>query len=130
MTMDQISSVLAKADQAIIWLKDVQSYALKQAVEKGNVAPGWKLVAGRATRRIEAQDALAERLIAAGVPEATLYERSLLGLTALEAAVGKKRFGELVGDLVVKPAGKPTLVPDADKRTALPGAASAVSDFS
>ena len=130
MTMDQVSAVLARADEAITWLKDVQSYALKQAIEQGNVAPGWKLVSGRATRRIEAPDALAERLIAAGVPEATLYERSLLGLTALEAAVGQKRFGELVGDLVVKPAGKPTLVPDADKRTALPGAASAVSDFS
>ena len=33
--------------------------------------------------------------------------------------MGKKTFTEVLGDLVVKPAGKPTLVPESDKRPAL-----------
>ena len=38
----------------------------------------------------------------------------------MTAAVGgKKEFNRLLGDLVIKPAGKPTLVPDSDSRPAL-----------
>ena len=37
----------------------------------------------------------------------------------MEKLMGKKTFNEILGDLVVKPAGKPTLVPDTDKRPAL-----------
>ena len=33
--------------------------------------------------------------------------------------LGKKRFEELLGDYVHKPEGKPTLVPESDKRPAL-----------
>lgn len=40
-------------------------------------------------------------------------------ITALEKQPGKKRFTTLLGDLVVKPAGKPTLVPESNKRPAL-----------
>ncbi|HAT1428867.1 TPA: DUF2800 domain-containing protein, partial [Corynebacterium striatum] len=40
-------------------------------------------------------------------------------ITALERQLGKKRFSDLLGGLVVKPAGKPTLVPESDKRPAL-----------
>lgn len=43
----------------------------------------------------------------------------MITLTAMEKLMGKKTFNEILGDLVVKPAGKPTLVPDTDKRPAL-----------
>ena len=33
--------------------------------------------------------------------------------------MGKKQFSEILGDLVVKPEGKPTLVPLSDKRPEL-----------
>lgn len=49
-------------------------------------------------------------------------------ITALEKQLGKKRFTDLLGDLVVKPAGKPTLVPESDKRPAL-GIQSATDEF-
>ena len=48
-----------------------------------------------------------------------LYERKLLGLTAMEKLVGKKKLTETLGDLIVKPAGKPVLVPESDKREAM-----------
>lgn len=129
LSMDQITTILARADDAIKWLQDVQSYALQQA-EQGHPVPGWKLVEGRSNRRYGSADEVAKRLADAGIPEAAVYERSLLGVTAMERALGKKKFGELLGDLMVKPSGKPTLVPVSDPRPVLSSAASAEEEFS
>lgn len=129
LTTEQLVDVLAKADMAIDWLNDVKSYALKQA-EAGHDVPGWKLVEGRSNRKYSDADAVAQKLLDAGVPEALIYERSLLGITAMEKAIGKKKFAELLGDLVTKPQGKPALVPVNDKRQALSSVASAAADFS
>jgi hypothetical protein len=78
--------------------------------------PGYKLVEGRSNRRYKSQDLVAERLKEHGFKEAAIYERNLLGLTAMATALGKKRFDEVLGDLIEKPTGKPVLVPNADKR--------------
>ena len=47
------------------------------------------------------------------------YEKKLLGITAMTSLLGKQKFAELLGDYITKPQGKPTLVPDTDKRPAL-----------
>jgi len=130
LTEEQICAVLAKGDQLAKWIGDVQSYALDQAEKQGRQWPGFKLVEGRSNRKYSDQGEVAAALIAAGVPESVIYERSLLGITAMEKAIGKKVFTEVLGDLIVKPEGKPTLVPESDKRPALPSAASAAEDFS
>ena len=75
-------------------------------------------------------DEVAQRLLSLGIPESVMYERSLLGITAMEKAIGKKKFTEALDDLIVKPEGKPTLVPEGDKRPALNSVAKAVADFS
>ena len=41
----------------------------------------------------------------------------------MEKIVGKKKLTETLGELIVKPAGKPTLVPESDKREAIETAA-------
>ena len=51
-----------------------------------------------------------------GIDEAMLYERKPITLTAVEKLLGKKAFDELLADEVIKPQGKPTLVPITDKR--------------
>ena len=129
LTMEQIVAVLPKADQLIDWLNDVKAYALKQA-EKGETVPGYKLVEGRSTRRYGNAEDVAKRLIESGLEEALIYEKSLLGITAMERVLGKKKFASLLEDFIVKPAGKPTLVPEGDKRPVLTAAASANADFS
>ena len=45
----------------------------------------------------------------------------------MQKILGKKKFEELLGSLVYKPQGKPTLVPESDKR---PEMNTAVEDFS
>ena len=51
------------------------------------------------------------------------YEKKLLGITAMTKVLGKKQFEELLGDLVFNPPGKPTLVPESDKRPEMNNAA-------
>jgi hypothetical protein len=48
----------------------------------------------------------------------------------MEKVLGKKQFGELLSDLVVKPAGKPVLVPESDTRPEINSLQSAINDFS
>lgn len=130
LSMDRIAQLLPKADMVIDWFNDLKAYALKQATEQHVVVPGFKLVEGRSNRKYKDQDEVAQRLLSLGIPESVMYERSLLGITAMEKAIGKKKFTEALDDLIVKPEGKPTLVPEGDKRPALNSVAKAVADFS
>ena len=60
---------------------------------------------------------------------AEFYTSHLIGteIEDLEKALGKKAFGESCTDLVVKKPGKPTLVPESDKRPVFDPAASVFS---
>lgn len=118
LSTDQVVQVLERADLAMAWLSDVKDFALK-AAKDGTSFTGFKLVEGRSNRRYIDADQVAQRLIDNGIEEAVLYERNLLGVTAMEAAITKKKFTELLGDLIEKPPGKPALVPASDKRAAL-----------
>ena len=52
----------------------------------------------------------------------------LQGITAIQKLLGKKRFETLLSDLIIKPAGKPTLVDALDKRPEY-GINKAIEDF-
>ena len=112
LTEIEISGILEKADSLIAWANDVQEYALQQALS-GTQYPGFKVVEGRSNRKYVNDAAVAEAVTKAGFDP---YEKKLLGITAMTAALGKKRFNELLGDLIVKPQGKPVLVPASDTR--------------
>ena len=77
-------------------------------------------MAGRSVRKYSDEGKVAEAAVAAGFDP---YEKSVMGITAMEKLMGKKRFGEVLGSLVVKPKGKPTMVPESDKRPAVDTAA-------
>lgn len=126
---DEIAEILIKADELKTWASDVQAYALDQAEKHGVKFPGWKLVEGRSNRKYLDEAAAAETLIKAGYEEDKLFIKSLLGITAMEKFIGKKKFTDLLSELVIKPAGKPTLVPESDKRPEINSTASAVEDF-
>lgn len=117
LTDAEIPDVLARITQLKTWAADVEAYALSLAVNQGKTWDGFKLVAGRSVRKYTDENTVAEAAQAAGY--ADIYDKRLITLTAMEKLMGKKTFNEVLGDLVVKPVGKPTLVPEADKRPAL-----------
>ena len=111
---DEIESILSKVDDLVSWASDIKDYALQSALS-GKHWTGWKLVEGRSNRRYTNDEAVANAVSAAGYDP---YEHKVMGITAMEKALGKVRFSELLGGLVEKPQGKPTLVTEGDKRPA------------
>ena len=111
----EIAAVLAKADELVSWVTDVKEYALRQALS-GVTYDGFKVVEGRSNRKYTDENAVVEAVKSAGYDP---YEHSVLGITAMTSLLGKKKFEELLGALITKPQGKPTLVPASDKRPAL-----------
>lgn len=129
LTVAEIAELLPKAKQLQAWAKDLEAYALHIAIGKGYKIPGYKIVEGRANRCYANEEAVAQRLLAAGIPDADLYTRKLIGITALESLKTKKEVTTLIGDLIVKPQGKPTLVPATDKRPEFQNLTAALDDF-
>lgn len=111
----EIAAILAKADELVSWVTDVKEYALRQALS-GVTYDGFKVVEGRSNRKYTDENAVVEAVKTAGFDP---YEHSVLGITAMTALLGKKKFTELLGGIVEKPQGKPTLVPMSDKRPAI-----------
>lgn len=124
----EIGDVLRLADQLTAWANDIKEYAQQEA-ENGKKWDGWKLVEGRSNRKYSDETKVAEALIKAGYAESLLYERKLYGITAMEKIIGKKPLAEFCGSLIIKPAGKPVLVPESDKRPELSSTDSAIKDF-
>ncbi|MEF9960974.1 MAG: DUF2800 domain-containing protein, partial [Niameybacter sp.] len=104
---DEIAELLTKVGPLVEWAKDIADYAYKQATENHVRYTGWKLIEGRSTRRYKDGLEVAKVLKQAGYEEAIIFEKNLLGITAMEKALGKKVFKELLEGLVEKPQGKP-----------------------
>ena len=111
---EEIADILGKVDALTAWADDVKEYALQQAVG-GKKWTGWKLVEGRSNRRYTNEDRVAATVENAGFDP---YERNVLGITAMQKLLGKTRFEKLLAPYIEKPQGKPTLVPESDKRPA------------
>ena len=128
LTDTEVADVLARTDELVTWANKVKSYALTEAVEHDVHWPGWKLVEGRAVRKISEPDQAAEVLsVQYGHTEDEIYKpRELKTITQLEKIIGKKTLADELAGLLIKPPGKPTLVPESDKR---PEWNSAQNDF-
>ena len=112
---DEIADILGRLDALTAWAADVKEYALRQALS-GKKWTGWKLVEGRSNRRYTNETAVASAVESIGIDP---YEHKVLGVTAMQKLLGKSRFEELLAPYIEKPQGKPTLVPESDKRPAI-----------
>lgn len=115
LTDEEVEEILACADDLVSWAADIKEYALQQAIS-GKEWHGWKLVEGRSNRRYTNETAVAGAVTDAGFDP---YEHKVLGVTAMQKLLGKFRFDELLTAYIEKPQGKPTLVPESDKRPAM-----------
>lgn len=100
------------------WLTGVEEYSLEQALS-GVQYRGFKIVEGRSIRKITNPTAVMELLDKEGLAkEAYIKPTELRSITDLEKLIGKKRFCTICAKYINKPQGKPTLVPESDKRPA------------
>jgi hypothetical protein len=130
LSAEEIAEIIDLSERLANWSKLVKDYALDQAVNHEAKYPGFKLVEGRSNRQYSVDDTLvAAKLIGAGYKDDDIWPRKLKGITDLEKYLSKKTFNELIGEMIVKPQGKPTLVPVEDKRPELNTAANAADDF-
>lgn len=131
LTDEEIADILKRAPQFIEWANSIVAYAQEKAITENKTWPGYKLVEGKSQRKWIDEDT-AMQAIFARCPELSedeVLETKLKTLTSIEKLIGKKRFADILNDVVIKPQGKPTLVPESDKRQAM-GYRQAVSDFS
>ena len=114
---EEVEVLLPKLPGLVKWANDLMDYALSAAVQHGKSWDGFKLVAGRSIRKYRDPTAVAAACEKAGYHD--IFDKKLITLTKMEKLMGKDTFQEVLGDLIMKPPGKPTLVPDTDKRPAI-----------
>ena len=117
---EEVEEILGRIDELIAWAGDIKEYALRAAMS-GKHWSGYKLVEGRSNRKYTDENEVVKAVTAAGYDP---YEHKVLGITAMTSLLGKKQFNDILGNLITKPQGKPTLVPDSDKRPAINNAKS------
>jgi hypothetical protein len=117
LTDSEIEEVLSKLSDLTKWANEIIAYATDAAVNHGKEWHGFKVVEGRSIRKYKDEEAVAEAAEANGYKD--IYRQSLITLTEMQKLMGKSKFQEILGGLIHKPPGKPTLVPLSDKRPAM-----------
>lgn len=117
LTDEEIEDILSRLDDLTKWANEIAAYAQDAAINHGKQWNGFKLVEGRSIRKYTDETAVITAATAAGYRD--IFKKSLIPITEMEKLMGKKTFAEVLGGLVIKPQGKPTLVPASDKRPAI-----------
>lgn len=117
LTDEEIEDILSRLDDLTKWANEIAAYAQDAAINHGKQWSGFKLVEGRSIRKYTDETAVVIAATSAGYRD--IFKKSLIPITEMEKLMGKKTFAEVLGGLVIKPQGKPTLVPASDKRPAI-----------
>lgn len=128
LTPKQLIDVYKQMPMLVDWVNSVQSYLLKEAL-KGKKLPGYKVVEGRSNRKWLDEEKVIEILENQYLGRSDFMQSKLQGIAKIEKLLGAKNFKELVSNYVIKPQGKPTLVPESDKRKPIIGIENAKEDF-
>lgn len=126
LTDAEIEDILAVLPDLTKWANEITAYALDAALNHGKEWNGFKVVEGRSVRKYRDEAAVAEAAKEAGYKD--IYRQSLIPLTEMQRLMGKDRFEEILGGLITKAPGRPTLVPISDKRPAM-NVSNAINDF-
>lgn len=130
LTDSEVSDILAMKDLITKWIKGVYDFAYEKALSGEKQWPGYKLVEGTSRRTITDPEAAARTLLDNGYKEEDIFKpRELEGITNLQKVLGKKGVTEYLEAYIDKPEGKPTLVPDSDKRPAINTVETMMNEF-
>lgn len=130
LTDQEVSDILAMKDLITKWIKGVYDFAYEKALSGEKQWPGYKLVEGTSRRTITDPDAAAQTLLDNGYKEKDIFKpRELEGITNLQKVLGKKGVAKYLEAYIDKPGGKPTLVPDSDKRPAINTVETMMNEF-
>lgn len=130
LTDSEVSDILAMKDLITKWIKGVYDFAYEKALAGEKQWPGFKLVEGTSRRTITDPDAAAKTLLDNGYKEEDIFKpRELEGITNLQKVLGKKGVAKYLEAYIDKPEGKPTLVPDSDKRPAINTVETMMNEF-
>lgn len=117
LTDAEIEDILSRLPGLTKWAAEIEAYAQDAAIHHGKVWHGFKLVESRTNRKYTDEEAVIRAANAAGYHD--IFKKSLIPITEMEKLMGKKTFAEVLGGLVEKPRGRPTLVPVSDRRPAI-----------
>ena len=117
LTDSEIEEVLTILPDLTKWADGILAYATDAAVNHGKEWNGFKVVEGRSVRKYKDEELVAQAAKDHGYTD--IYRQSLITMTEMQKLMSKKQFDQILGDLIVKPQGKPTLVPVTDKRPAM-----------
>lgn len=117
LTDAEIEEVLTVLPDLTKWANEITAYATEAAIHHGKEWNGFKVVEGRSNRKYRDEQLVAEAAKEHGYTD--IYRQSLIPMTEMQKLMGKSAFEDILGDLIYKPPGKPTLVPSTDKRPAM-----------
>lgn len=124
----QVANILFNEPMISAWLKAVKERALSGMLD-GEEIPGFKVVAGRATRAWADDLEVGRVLEAAGFSREDYTKTETLSPAAMEKAIGKKKVAELLSGHILSNPGAPTVAPVSDKRKPFDRLAEARNDF-
>ena len=116
-SLSELEKVLPTLNRIALWIDDVFTFVSSEAINHGVAIKGYKVVEGRSARKFTDIKSVIKTATENGYTD--IYKQELITLTEFEKLMGKKKFAELLGDFVIKPPGKLSLVPDSDPRPAV-----------
>ena len=118
LTPFELAEALAMEPLITLWLRRVKAQALTAMLEGAEV-PGYKVVTGKeGNRKWTDELEVLDRLESLGYMREDITETTLLSPAKMDKALGKKKVAELLDGYISREPGKPTIVPESDKRPA------------
>ncbi|MBQ3458505.1 MAG: DUF2800 domain-containing protein [Synergistaceae bacterium] len=116
-SLSELAEILPTLNRISSWIEAVFAYVSSEAITHGVPIKGYKVVEGRSVRTFTDVKAVVKTATNNGYTN--IYKQQLISLTEFEKLMGKKRFAELLGQYIIKPPGKLSLVPESDPRPAV-----------
>lgn len=126
---DDYAEILAQIPAIKRFLTDIEAASLNRVYSEGESIPGYKVVLSGGKRVVADSDGALEALALAGYDPDQVSEKKISGIGVLEKLLGKVDFQTILGDYVNKTPGRPSLVPEGDKRPSVTPNSEAQSDF-